>query len=175
MTSGSLWSDDELALLVQQFPTSTWRELAGMLPGRTRSAVKHQAWKLRIHKTPETLKRCEVNNHGAKSWSPEDMDLLRRLWTTAPIEEVRKAFPTRSSHALEQRSRKLGVRRPAHEIKRTRDEACRLASAASKAKAAKRAADPLPVKQAIRQASRSQFALERVLSNPLEAAWRGAL
>ena len=34
-----------------------------------------------------------VNNHGAKSWSPEDMDLLRRLWTTAPIEEVREGIP----------------------------------------------------------------------------------
>lgn len=185
-SSGLPWSEEELRTVHEKFPVSTWAELAPLLPGRTRFAVKHQAWKMGLYKTPETRIRCEFYNHGKNAWTREETERLALLWTTAPLEAVHAALPNRTVKSIEQKAVKLGLRRPRAEVRKALLKSSRCGAVAHKAKAAKRAEQKVEktikiertyreIEQAITPRKNSALALAAVLSIPLEAAWRGSL
>lgn len=185
-SSGLPWSEEELSTVHEKFPVSTWAELAPLLPGRTRFAVKHQAWKMGLLKTPETRIRCEFFNHGKAAWTQQETQLLVTLWTTAPLESVHASFPNRSEKSLQQKAWKMGLRRPPAEVRKALLKSSRCGAIAHKAKAAKRAEQKAEktvkversfrdIEAAITPRKNSALALASVMSIPLEAAWRGAL
>lgn len=183
-SSGLPWSEEELRIVHDQFPVCTWAELSPMLPGRTRFAVKHQAWKMGLYKTPETRIRCEFYNHGKNAWTKEETERLVTLWTTAPLEAVHAAFPNRTVKSIEQKAVKMALRRPPAEVRRALLKSSKCGCAARQAKAV-RVSEAKAVKtaqvdrtyreieQAITPRKNSALALAAVLSIPLEAAWRG--
>ena len=90
-------------------------------------------------------------------WTPEEVQILRTLWTTAPLDRVWAGLKPRTKAAISEKARMLKLRRPEHEIKAARLAAAKKGFAASM--------EERKVRGAIRQ----------VVKHPIEAAWRGML
>ena len=92
-----LWSDEERALIRQLMPD--YDRLCTLLPHRTRRAIRGQAGELGL-----TQKRHQ--------WTGAECLKLRKLYLNAPMSEVLAAFPDLTRESIQQRARRMGVRRP---------------------------------------------------------------
>ncbi len=182
-SKSKFWTEAETQIMRDHFPNKPQAEMLAMLPGRSKTAVKAKAKDMGLRKTPQALIAINrANCRGKDLWSEEDVALLRRLWTTAPIEEVYPAFaPRRGKRAVARKAEAMKLKRPRAEVIR------QLALAGEKGGAIKRAAKEEKVRVREQQAEES-LKLQRVLSpvgrygspnltmvmaHPLEAAWRG--
>lgn len=97
----SRWSSEEDQILRTHGPTSTARELAGML-NCSRQRIYQRARRLKITLVKEPP-------HGDKrQWPPKEDQVLRDLADIA-IEELDKYLPTRSQAAIARRAQRLGI------------------------------------------------------------------
>lgn len=113
-------------------------------------------------------------------WSDEEKAQLRQLWTTTDIEVVLRSFPGRTEYSVRRTADRLGLRRPWEEIVKVRAAAGRktMQPLNAKREARRQEQESLELLQRVFIVPASEakaINLARVLSNPLEAAWRGGL
>ena len=181
---GSLWSDEEMAIMRRHFPHCTQAELLPMLPGRGKNAIKEKAKDMGLRKTREALVICrKANTRGKNRWSDEDEAALRLLWTTRPMAEVLAHFAgKRTLKAVHNKADYLELRRPKREISQARKAASKAAHRVQKRKRieAKRRelltnASALGLQRLVTCRRFKPANLSAVMATPLEAAWRGML
>lgn len=99
--SGKPWSDAEMAILQESFPSSPWRALLDALPGRTRGGINLQA---RLHGLSRSVNRRII-------WTSQEEAILRRLWPAADEDEIVAAFRGRHFATIGKKASALGLRR----------------------------------------------------------------
>lgn len=113
-------------------------------------------------------------------WSEQEQALLRQLWQSAEIQTVLSSFPGRSEDSIRRQADRLRLRRPWEEIVKVRAAGGRKSVQVMNAKreAKRQQEESLELMQRVFIVPASEakaINLARVLSNPLEAAWRGGL
>lgn len=180
---GERWSEAELATLKAHYSTSSRAQLLALLPGRSPAAIKDKAKRLALRKTAEGMAACNRDNYRGKDrWGAEEEALLRRLWESAPIEQVYAAFvPRRGKRAVARKADAMRLRRPRVEVIRQRKLAGHKAGDAMRARKEEKARvkeqqeDKSLQLQRVFSSARgcAPLNLTMVMANPLEAAWRG--
>lgn len=177
------WTEDEEQIMREHFPHTTQAQMLALLPGRTKSTIKAKARDMRLRKTAEAIVSCNRENcRGKDLWDDEEVALLRRLWTTAPIEEVYAAFaPRRVKRGVARKAETLKLKRPRVEVVRQLSLAGTKGAAIARAKKVARlgikevqAEQALALQRVFAPAANcAPINLSMVMANPLEAAWRG--
>lgn len=109
-------------------------------------------------------------------WSKQENELLVQLWTTADIDTILAAFPQRSYRAIAGRANRLNIRRPYEQIVKVRSQQGQRSMAKRKQRYEQQVDEAFqPVQIVVKADAAAPINLARVLRNPLEAAWRGAL
>ncbi len=177
------WTEPELQILRDHYPHQPLARMVELLPSRAKTALVTKAKNMGLRKTPEARKLCDrANVRGKDWWDAEEIELLRRLWTTAPLAEVYPAFaPRRGQRAVQRKAEQLRLRRPRAEVRKERQKSSiKAAAITNSGKRARR--------RALLQTEVSSLQLQRlllpacgygspnltmVMAHPLEAAWRG--
>lgn len=91
-----LWTEAEDEICRRLHPD--YSALLAALPGRTKGAVKRRCGSLGVTKK-------------LHPWTGKEISDFRRIYPTAPAEELRERFDRRTRQAIEARAQSLGVRR----------------------------------------------------------------
>lgn len=179
------WSDAETRVMLDNFPHSTQQQMLLLLPGRTKGEIKAKAKRMGLRKTAQAIAACNrANCRGKDLWDEEEERLLRKLWVSAPLDQVYPAFaPRRGKRAVARKAEQMGLRRPKSEIIKHRAMAGRKAiQIAIRARAEKarvreqQEEESLRLQRVFSSASESTSPnIAMALATPLEAAWRGML
>lgn len=110
-------------------------------------------------------------------WQKEELSLLRVLWEESSIEDVYSAFPGKTPRAIRRTAERHGYRRPwqlIHEARKKNGAKGNAALKAHRDRQIEREDELLALQRVIVPAHMAKaVCLAGVLSNPLEAAWRG--
>jgi hypothetical protein len=72
MPARTIWSEEELKILKENYPTKSRQELLSLLPYKRWTSIRHKAGELHLKKEYLGI------------WSPIELETLRREW---PIKE----------------------------------------------------------------------------------------
>lgn len=95
------WSESEVAVLKEHYPSSTLETICSYLPNRTPASIKQKASKL-------GLSRKEAPGG---TWSSVEIRQLRKYYPTAPWSRIMKALPRRSKDSIRVKAHSLGISR----------------------------------------------------------------
>lgn len=95
------WTREELATLHRVYRIATWPGIFNALPGRSRHAIAHQAFKAGIIR--------KVNRK--RAWLGTEIVLLRKKYATSTWQELRELFPRHGRNATQEQAKKLGLRK----------------------------------------------------------------
>lgn len=103
MVQRSKWSESEVALLKEHYPSSDWGIVLASLPCHNRVSIKTKAQKLGIKRL--------VNTPGIKpnSWSDSEIALLKEHYPVASWSTLLSLLPGRSKQAIRLKSHKLSL------------------------------------------------------------------
>lgn len=94
-----VWTDKEIAILEEFYPTASFAEVEKLLPNRKKSAIIAKASKLKIKRI--------VN-----IWTKEELSLLKKHYPGPTTnDELLALFPTHSFVAIKTKAKVLGVKR----------------------------------------------------------------
>lgn len=105
--AGSVWTARDVAFLVDLYPTCNNHDLAGRL-GRSEWAIVGKARGLGL--TKDRARGYTQQSGGGRSWSDEEMNLLRMLYPATPTEEIAEQM-SRSRNAVHMKARRLQLRK----------------------------------------------------------------
>ena len=97
------WSQAEVLLLTQHYPTATWQELRDLLPNRPHRGIMAKASTLGLNRD--------------RTYTEQEIASLTRLWPRGSIEQIKAALPTRTWRAI---SRMASILKLECEIERNR-------------------------------------------------------
>lgn len=109
---GKLWTDAEVQKLKKLYPNRTNEEIGKEL-GRTSKAVKKKADELGLKKSNAFFARMttrSLNVQGKRTWSEEDLELLRKLYPTTPTDVVAEKLH-RTVKAVISKKQELGLKK----------------------------------------------------------------
>ncbi|MDO8530425.1 MAG: hypothetical protein Q7S10_03425 [bacterium] len=92
----NLWSQQEIALLKENYPVKRVRDLAAMFPERTKATI--------------AVKALSLGLPSAKLWQPEENKILREYFSKYPVQELLKLLPRRSKTAIWAQGERLGLK-----------------------------------------------------------------
>ncbi len=98
LTRKRRWTAEEDAIIIRYAGKLNDRSLAALV-GRTTAATKDHRQAL-LGTAPK-----------APGWSEQELEILRKWYTTAPPAELRKMLPGRAPASIHEKVRKLGLRR----------------------------------------------------------------
>ncbi|MCE8003437.1 hypothetical protein [Billgrantia ethanolica] len=99
ITEKQPWTEEELLVVVQHFPTLTAPEIRRrFLPHRTVIAIRHVA------------KKFDLKAFSAERWTERDLAILRRGFPQGGASQVRRELPHRTEEAIKFRARAEGLR-----------------------------------------------------------------
>jgi hypothetical protein len=102
------WTEEELNILKKHYPEMGPYEIAKLLPRHTVQGIEHKASRLGL----KWLSR-KVKTWTYRPWSKEEEEILKRIYTDAPIEDILEALPGRAWSSIKHKANKLGLsRRP---------------------------------------------------------------
>jgi hypothetical protein len=108
------WTEEEVEILKKHYSEMGPYEIAKLL-GRSISAIKHKASRLGL----KWLNR-KVKTWTYRPWSKEEVEILKRMYEYAPIDEILKALPGRAWSSIKHEANELGLsRRPVCQLYRT--------------------------------------------------------
>lgn len=157
---GDRWSDIELSTLRCYYATHTLAEMMEMLPGRTYYGISTKAQQLGLKQGEEATKKQYAAAGRATSnvwqrrhcqdWTPEQVEKLRQMYPAAPMKRM-IAEIGRTKKAICKKAENMGLSRDGAVVSQARRDA---------------------QQSAVRKIVEART-LRRVMSIPLEAAWRG--
>jgi hypothetical protein len=103
LDKGELWSADEEQYLIENYVSGD-RESIIQRIGRAWGGIKMHAQRLGLRRVDKVL----------KFWTPEEEDLLRKIYPLADWKEILKAFPSRKRSNINEKASALGIRRLIH-------------------------------------------------------------
>lgn len=96
---GKLWTDNEIALLRENYPNKPTKEVVNMLPGRTKPAVYYKAMTLGLAKN-------------SLAWTDEEDEILKEHYSDNTADEIQKNYlPHKTKHAIYHRVRQLNLQK----------------------------------------------------------------
>lgn len=94
------WTDTEVNLLNEKYPTSSKEELIKIFPNRSYKSIAGKAEKI-------GLKKEEQKDY----WDDVEIDLLLRYYSHSSKEEILTLLPNKDWYQIQRKSSKLGVRK----------------------------------------------------------------
>jgi hypothetical protein len=109
------WTEEDIALLREYYPTATAEELLQLFPDRTPMGIRKKARKLGIKS--DTEKDWEGYRNDPERWSArwenrwtkEEDALLKEKYPTATADELLSLFPGRTPQSIRNRVYRLGI------------------------------------------------------------------
>lgn len=157
---GDRWSEIELSTLRAYYPTHTLAEMMELLPGRTYYGISTKAQQMGLRQGEEAFRKQYAAAGRATSnlwqrrycegWTPEQVEQLREMYPAASMKRM-VAEIGRSKKAICKKAENMGLRRDGAVVSQARRDA---------------------QQSAVRKIVEAR-SLRRVMSIPLEAAWRG--
>lgn len=98
------WTDLEVGILKEYYPSTSWDELLALLPNRNMGTINYKARTLR-------LSRRTAPNRGNASWSAEETAALIEMYSREPMKEIREALPGKTQAAIYAKAHTLGLER----------------------------------------------------------------
>jgi hypothetical protein len=104
----NMLSEQEQKKMVELYNThKCWKKLAEFYPGYTTTQIKYY-----YRTTILGLDYKSIPKRDEQYWTPERIELFRRLWTSErDLSVVRKKLPGKSPAKLYAQAEKLGIRR----------------------------------------------------------------
>ena len=90
------WSKKEISLLKKYYPVVQIKNLAKMLPNRTKATIVAKALELKLP--------------SAKIWQPEEKQILKKYFHTLPVNKLQTLLPRRSKTAIWAQGERLGLK-----------------------------------------------------------------
>lgn len=101
-----IWTEDEIAILIERIGTMPYKEIMAYLPGRSGPSIGTKARKLGLLKAKP-------------HWSDSDIAKLRKLYQRGTLEELERSFPKRSMKAIKSAALSRYFKRPLRPYKPT--------------------------------------------------------
>lgn len=96
------WSNEEVELLTEKYPTATKIELKDMFPNRSIKSITGKAEKLGLKKTGDLA----VN-----SWTDNEENIIKDYYSDTSKEGMMKLLPSRTWQQIQSKASKLNVRK----------------------------------------------------------------
>lgn len=101
------WSESEVTLLREYYPTATWGELFSLFPNRNRRAIYSKAKSLGLSKYEREV-YLEMNH---QSWTVREVDFLYEHFPNSSWSFIMDNFPHRSRASVRSKAVHLGIER----------------------------------------------------------------
>jgi endogenous inhibitor of DNA gyrase (YacG/DUF329 family) len=111
------WSEEEIEKLKELYSNTSTTEVARFL-GRTVRSVYRMASLLKLKKSKEYLSKLAkplgekmAKAKGYRLWTEEEIEKLRRFYSTSTKEQLLAMFPDRPYYSITSKARSLGLRK----------------------------------------------------------------
>lgn len=98
------WTEQEDAVIKDNYGKLTYKQMELLLPGRTNQAIQHRRRALGIGTSRPDLVSWDL------AWTPKEDKILVENYPTLSHAELSRLLPARSAAAISQRARRLGIK-----------------------------------------------------------------
>jgi hypothetical protein len=94
------WTNEEIVLLTNTYPTATKEELINLFPNRTHKSIAGKAEKMGLHKLEQV-----------EEWMDSELDILVANYSIIPKEDMILLLPNRTWSSIQHKASRLNLRK----------------------------------------------------------------
>jgi hypothetical protein len=104
------WTEEECAILMANYATSSAEEMCILIPGRCYKVISNKAWRLGLRKY------VIDSDIPKKRWRENEIKLLTENYPVAQLVKLKEMFPDRKISSISSKANSLGLRRECRRV-----------------------------------------------------------
>lgn len=109
----SMWTEEEISVLKEAYPTATHDELKKLLPNRSIEAIQTKAKNLKLKKDKATRSKnisLARQKENSASYTQEELEIMKKIYPMHGVRGVKKALPHRTIKSIKQKAHTMGLK-----------------------------------------------------------------